>query len=117
MKTKIPVSARQGDVLLLEAAYVGGIPKDAVLQKLSGRKIILAFGEATGHHHRFEFMDTSENVKLYVAAGGARYLHVETPNPLLHEEHVQIPADLAVGKWLLPSQVEYTAKELVRVQD
>jgi hypothetical protein len=103
---------RQGDVALVR---VKTIPADAIEQKIQGKKLILAFGEATGHHHRFEFLDTSHNVKLYVAHGGARYLDVSAPADLLHEEHntARVPA----GKWLLPVQVEYTPKELVRVTD
>ena len=103
---------RQGDVCLTS---VRAIPKDAVEQKIEGRKLILALGEATGHHHRFEFLDKTYSVKLYAAAGGARYLDVSAPSDLLHEEHstARVPA----GKWLLPSQVEYTPQELRRVQD
>jgi hypothetical protein len=110
---------RQGDVALVS---VRAIPKDAVEQKIEGRKLILALGEATGHHHRFEFLDQTQSIKLYVAAGGARYLDVRTPSDLLHtpldllhEEHS--PAPVPVGKWLLPQQVEYTPQELRRVAD
>lgn len=103
---------RQGDVALISVRV---IPVDAVEQKIQGRKLILALGEATGHHHRFEFLDQTQNIKLYVASGGARYLDVSAPSDLLHEEHstARIPA----GKWLLPQQVEYTPQELRRVQD
>lgn len=104
---------RQGDVLLIS---VDAIPKEAKKQPQKGRKVVLALGEATGHHHRFEFMDTSHNVKLYVADGGARYVHVTKGGAeLLHEEHstVKVPA----GKYLLPQQVEYTPAELRRVAD
>ena len=103
---------RQGDVLLIA---VDSIPRDAAEQPAKGNKLILALGEATGHHHRFEFMDTSHNVKLFKTDGGARYLHVTAPVDLLHEEHstARVPA----GRYLLPQQVEYTPKELRRVQD
>ena len=103
---------RQGDVCLTS---VRAIPKDAIEQPIKGKKLILALVEATGHHHRFEFLDQTQNIKLYVAAGGARYLDVSVPSELLHEEHstARVPA----GKWLLPSQVEYTPQELRRVQD
>lgn len=103
---------RQGDVALVR---VRAIPKDAIEQPDKGLKLILALGEATGHHHRFEFLDKSYNVKLYVAAGGARYVDVSVPSDLLHEEHstARVPA----GKWLLPQQVEYTPAELRRVAD
>lgn len=109
---------RQGDVCLVR---VRSIPKHAVEQPSNGKKLILALGEATGHHHRFEFLDTSHNVKLYVADGGQRYLHVLKDHPLDHEEHKnwvghdhnRVPA----GKWLLPQQVEYAPAALRRVTD
>ena len=103
---------RQGDVLLVR---VKAIPKTAVEQPPKGKKLILALGEATGHHHRFEFMDTSHNVKMFHTNTGERYLDVSEPVDLLHEEHstARIPA----GKWLIPVQMEYQPKELVRVAD
>lgn len=103
---------RQGDVLLIA---VDAIPGGAKKQPAQGRKVVLALGEATGHHHRFEFMDTSHNVKLYVADGGARYVHVTKAAELLHEEHstVKVPQ----GKYLLPMQVEYTPQALQQVAD
>jgi len=103
---------RQGDVLLLR---VKAIPQDAKPLKPTGNKVILALGEATGHHHRFEFVDTSESVRLFQTDGGARYLHVLEPSDLKHEEHST--ARVPVGKYFLPSQVEYTPAELRRVAD
>ena len=103
---------RQGDVALVEVA---AIPKDAVAQPIQGNKLTLAFGEVTGHHHRFEFMDTSHNAKLRITESGSRYLEVFADIDLLHEEHstVRVPK----GKYLLPSQVEYSPAELRRVAD
>lgn len=103
---------RQGDVALVR---VRSIPKEALEQPATGKKLILAYGEATGHHHRFEFMDTSHNVKLHATAGGVRYLNVSAHADLLHEEHAT--ARVPAGKYLLPSQVEYTPAELRRVVD
>ena len=131
---------RQGDVALVS---VRAIPKDAIEQPIAGSKLILALGEATGHHHRFEFLDQTQNVKLYVAHGGARYLEVKegsfftkdivskivgkdgTPfvlgdekipgQPLKHEEHTAVA--VPPGNWLLPQQVEYSPAELRRVAD
>ncbi len=103
---------RQGDVALVR---VREIPKGATEVPVKGQKLILALGEATGHHHRFEFQDTSHNVKMFRTNTGERYLDVTAPVELLHEEHstARIPA----GKWLLPQQVEYTPAELRRVAD
>lgn len=100
---------RQGDVLLVR---VTAIPKDSVEQP-SADRIVLAFGEVTGHAHAF--YDDSVNVKLYVAHSGARYLDVSAPADLKHEEHST--ARIGAGKWMLPNQVEYTPKELIRVAD
>lgn len=103
---------RQGDVLLMRVLK---IPKDAVEEPAKGKKIILALGEATGHHHRFEFLDTSHNVKLFKTGSGVRYLEVSAPADLLHEEHAT--ARVGAGCWMLPVQVEYTPAELRRVAD
>ena len=100
---------RQGDVALVR---IKEIPADAVEQKVDGR-LVLQHGEVTGHAHAF--YDDSHNVKLYVAHGGARYLHVTAPADLKHEEHST--ARVGAGKYLLPTQMEYTPKELVRVTD
>jgi len=48
VKTK---SYRQGDVPLVPVAR---IPESAVELPRTNGKVILAFGEVTGHHHRFE---------------------------------------------------------------
>ena len=103
---------RQGDVMLIP---VKSIPKDAIEQPPKGNKIVLAYGEVTGHHHRFEFMDTSHNAKLRITESGARYLDVLADCDLLHEEHstVRVPK----GRYLIPQQVEYTPAELHRVAD
>lgn len=101
---------RQGDVLLVQ---MNAIPKEAAVVKANEKKLIIALGEATGHHHRFE--DTSHNVKMFQTGAGVRYLDVSAPADLLHEEHstAKVPA----GFWLIPVQVEYTPKEVRRVAD
>ena len=102
---------RQGDVCLI---LIDKIPKDAIAEVINGNDVVLAYGEVTGHRHRFEFRDTSHDVKLY-AGGGNRYLHVTAPCALLHEEHST--AIIQPGSYLLPAQVEYSPAELVRVVD
>jgi hypothetical protein len=91
------------------------IPKDAIEQPQKGKKLILALGEATGHHHRFEFLNTDHNVRMFKTNLGVRYLDISEPADLLHEEHAT--ARVPAGKWMLPQQVEYTPAELRRVAD
>lgn len=109
------ISVRQGDVLL---CLVSSIPKDAIEEQVTkGNKIILAFGEATGHHHRFEnVIDRMGTpiMRLWTAAG-ERFLQVLVRSALQHEEHSTAYID--PGIYQLPVQVEYTSAELVRVTD
>jgi hypothetical protein len=113
MKTKIPFSLRQGDVCLLEVAYLGVVPRSLKDITPSAGRVVLAFGEVTGHAHAF--YDDSHNVKLYVADGGDRYLHVKALAKILHEEHD--PTPVRPNEYVLPIQVEYTPKELTQVAD
>lgn len=102
---------RQGDVLLIE---VKAIPKDAVDITPKEGAIVLAYGEATGHAHQFR--EQLDGVKLLRTSGGARYLHVAGVTlDLLHDEHETVK--VRPGKYLIPSQFEYTPAELRRIAD
>lgn len=132
---------RQGDVLLVPVA---ALPAGCTEVPQHGGRIVLAYGEVTGHahaiadHHLLDLARTAQaeylraegasvevaqaaiarakaRASLLVAPDGARYLDVTEPVTLRHEEHTAhtIPA----GVYLLPTQVEYTPAELVRVAD
>lgn len=79
MKRKKIEQIAQGDVLLVP---VVSIPSNA--KKLENRTVI-AYGEATGHAHRFA-VKLSSDVEMY-EADGVLYVRVNTPTPLKHEEH------------------------------
>jgi hypothetical protein len=72
------IRIRQGDVLLIK---IDRIPENA--KKLEDK--ILAYGEVTGHSHRFS---EPKNVDRY-QSGNDVYLQVYSPTPLIHEEHNQ----------------------------
>lgn len=127
-----PQQIRQGDVQLQPVASLPAgcteIPND------SGR-IVLAYGEVTGHAHAIaDHLDLPSSVqgaasdiaeaairraqakaRLFVAPDGDRFLVVEEPVTLRHEEHS--PHRLVPGIYLLPRQVEYSPAALMRVQD
>ncbi len=98
--------ARQGDVLILESS----IPEGALKAKLDEERVVLAYGEVTGHAHAiargaipFEFDET-------------KYLEVTEAVALLrHEEHdvIQLPQTT----YEIVHQFEYTPEELRRVVD
>lgn len=102
MKKK-PIMCRQGDVLLIadETAEAGeAVPLD------KGR-IVLAYGEATGHAHAIR----SKHAILYKAVLGAfMVLELKRQAELLHEEHA--PIILPPGKYKVVRQREYVPKEL-----
>lgn len=90
---------RQGDVLI-DSIRKSTIPKDAVRKE--GR-IILALGEATGHHHEVEVMEP-ETVELY-EHDGLTYVRVKKSSDLTHQEHG--PHTLMPGDYAVELQREY----------
>lgn len=99
---------RQGDVLTKKTAKPRG--KLTKLPK-SGQKTILAWGEVTGHHHRFEGADTV----MYRDGAGNEYVKAVMNDPLVHEEHGAIVHPS--GFYEVGAQVQYEPAELMRVAD
>lgn len=106
---------RQGDVPLVPIA---AIPESFERVVLDGPKIVLALGEATGHHHRVEFsFDAPDNPRLYRdVQTGAQILEVGGGGAtLLHEEHD--PIALPAGRYLQLVQVEDDGEMIAQVAD
>jgi hypothetical protein len=96
--------ARQGDVFVEQVDY---IPADA--KPIDG-PIILAHGEATGHAHT-----VSNRVAKYFSCGDDRYLLVEEPAIVEHQEHA--PITLMPGTYRVRQQREYSPLETRNVAD
>jgi len=108
MKKKQTVIVRQGDVLLMLEAKPN--TKFSKVTPINGR-LILAFGEATGHHHSIAATD----VEL-MQANGIMYLDVKKAMTMLtHQEHAPIP--LKRGAYRVVLQREYHPAAIRRVQD
>lgn len=133
MKTQPHI--RQGDVLLVPANALPNGCKEIPLDK--GR-IVLAYGEVTGHAHaiadharalrddasfgEFERADemaeaaiSRAKARLLIAPDGSRFLEVSSAVTLRHEEHTE--HTIPPGIYYLPTQFEYTPAELRRVAD
>ena len=106
---KIISGIRQGDVHLV---IVDKLPKGAIRVKLPEGRIVLAYGEVTGHAHAI-YEDTDQ-IQMW-ADGKVKYLEVMATVMLKHEEHSE--AKLVSGKSLLPVQMEYTPQALQKTQD
>ena len=88
----IKKQAHQGDVFVKKAM----LPEECKIVEPENGKTILALGEATGHHHRFE----EKHVKMYHANdnSGRRFIVIEgKPATLYHEEHA--PIEFAPGTY------------------
>ena len=101
---------RQGDVLL---SAVTAIPPTAKPARVTGDRVVLARGEASGHAHAVPatgaqlFQDRASG-RAYLAVGklGAR---------LQHEEHA--PIRLPAGYYEVIRQREYTPTAIRRAAD
>jgi len=91
---------RQGDVLLEKI--------EKMPENLTEKNNVLAYGEMTGHSHRFE----SNGAKVFQAKNGQQYCQLENPCELVHEEHkiVTIPA----GVWRVINAREYDVVDGIR---
>jgi hypothetical protein len=98
---------RQGDVLIVP---IERLPQASKHQDLPG-KIVLAYGETTGHHHCIE---TTDRVEAYRQAEGL-YLQVFDEVEVIHEEHCAVA--LQPGTYKLIYQHDFRRKELRRVVD
>jgi hypothetical protein len=102
---------RQGDILIEQIA---GLPDDAVeVKERDGRgRIILAYGEATGHAHAGDGRDAHY---YHSKKTGLFYLVVVNPTPLEHEEHEAIPMKEDIYE--VRRHREYTPQEIRQVVD
>lgn len=107
---KEPFLIRQGDVGLIA---VDEIPTDAIeLPRENGERIVLAYGEVTGHAHAFHDL----GVMALRAANADVFLRVVEPATLRHEEHTHI--EVPPGMYRVLRQREWTdSEEPIAVED
>lgn len=106
-----PKIYRQGDVLLVP---ISEIPKAAKPTAAKHRRLILAAGEATGHHHSVQ--ETESVSLLEVPSQNELFLLVKEGDALLeHQEHATIT--VPPGTYRVVRQREYTPEAIQRVAD
>jgi len=116
-----PQQIRQGDVQLQP---VESLPSGCKEVPNDNGRIVLAYGEVTGHAHAIadhrpalragEIAEAAiARARLFVAPNGERFLEVVETVSLSHEEHSTHTINPGIYK--LPRQVEYVAREIVRL--
>lgn len=98
---------RQGDVLLIPCSVSMDGAKE--IEPRNGR-LILAEGEATGHHHSVD----CQAAGLFDLAGRV-VLVVNEQTTLTHQEHGAI--EVAPGQYWVVGQREYSPEAIRRVMD
>lgn len=91
------VMLRQGDVLLVPA---DAIPDDARVITRDNGRVVLAYGEVTGHAHAIASHEATQ-----LRDGDDRYLRLEAAATLAHEEHA--PIEVPPGVYRIVIQREY----------
>jgi hypothetical protein len=99
---------RQGDVFITR---INSIPETATVVPRDNNKVILAYGDVTGHCHAIDATGVS-----LLRHEGVSYLEIaEALAELHHDEHatIQLPA----GKYAVRIQREYTPETIRSVAD
>lgn len=96
---------RHGDVVLVRVDEE--IPASATKVGADPRGVVLAEGEATGHAH--VIADQSAAVLFGVEGADWRWLEVNVPVPLRHEEHHDVILD--PGRYRVSIKREYQEDE------
>jgi hypothetical protein len=97
----IPFHVRQGDVLIVA---VDRVPDDALPVTRDHGRVVLAYGEVTGHAHAIRAHGAA-----LLERDAVRYLRVDAPVELEHEEHATI--ELPPGDFKVVIQREYVPAE------
>lgn len=103
---------RQGDVLIIK--HDGEIPATATPVKRDNGRVVLAYGEATGHAHAIKAKNASlfrdpKLAKVFMMVTG------DAPAALEHEEHGRI--DVEPGNYEIIIQRVYSPAAIRNVQD
>lgn len=103
-----PWMARQGDLLIERIHAIPTTTASLVERARDDGRLILAYGEVTGHSHQIADTIDAPSAAIYddPSDPGAFFLRVASATGLVHDEHARI--DLAPGEYRVTRQREFT---------
>lgn len=111
--TETQPTYRQGDVLVKR---VDAIPAGLKPVEPENGLVILAHGEVTGHHHSLPAVSDTGRVTMYGHdTEGPRFIDIERPTLLTHQEHAAI--ELPTGLYEVVRQRQYTPQGIIPAYD
>lgn len=102
---------RQGDVMIRQIKSIPRTAKDIT----SNKRIVLAYGEVTGHAHAIAQGEALEFTMEDAAKAVRRFLQVVGLATVRHEEHA--PIELPPGCYEIIQQREYHPEAIRNVED
>lgn len=117
-RSTAPMQFRQGDVMITR---IDALPRGVDLtnpRARDGGRVILAYGEVTGHAHAIADTLDAPAAALYDdpnASDGSFVMLVKSDTGIVHEEHGRI--DLPAGSYRVTRQREYTPEAIRNVAD
>lgn len=109
MTKRLPI--RQGDVLLVP---VESIPAKAKVKARDKGRVIIAYGEVTGHAHQIANPD-SVGAEILTVGESATFIRLTKKAQLVHEEHGTL--EVLPGAWEYRPQREWQYGESIKVVD
>ena len=100
---------QHGDVLL---RGIDKLPRGATLVERKGGRLILAEGEATGHHHA-----VAEKAATLWEIKGELYLEALEPVTITHEEHKTLPIPAGIYQIGRVREYDYFSEMERQVRD
>lgn len=101
---------QQGDVKLFKIKEV----KSGFEKQKSISPLVIAFGSATGHSHRFE---NAEKIDLY-KNGESVIIEIKEPSEfLVHDEHHKTKVDAGIYEIEIVPEYDHFEEEVREVQD
>lgn len=107
---------RQGDVGIVPASHPDFVAPTGKLTPIPSKvvgRVVLAYGEVTGHHHSFP----AGGATFCMDEGGLAFLTVEELIEVTHQEHGPVPVFPGLYQVVIGEEYDEVSEEMVQTRD